>query len=116
MQCDAIWRQHGVKLDVRHFAYKLAKAQEEHYPDGNKEVRKVIVLEASDKETGVKFQYELDAEPNVHVLFIGNKNPKRPAGFYKTKKVWCGFATGRSRKMAGTQLGDAAWHHNTLLA
>ena len=105
MQCDAIWRQHGVKLDVRHFSYKLARAQEVHFPDGNKEVRKVIVLEATDKETGVKFQYELDGEPNVHVLFIGNKNPQRPAGFYKTKKSMVRF-----RDWTLEENGrDAAW-------
>ena len=92
MQQDAILRQHCVKLDVRHFAYKLAKAREENFTDENgRVIRKMILLEATDKETNVKFEYELDSEKNVHVLFIGNKNPQRPAGFFKTKKTMLRF-------------------------
>ena len=88
MQQDAIMRQHGAKLDTRHFAYKLAKAHEENFSDENERViRKMILLEATDKETNVKFEYELDSEKNVHVLFIGNKNPQRPAGFLKQRKL-----------------------------
>jgi hypothetical protein len=105
IQNDAIWRQYQIKLDTKHFIYKIAKAQEIHFSNGEKEIRKVIVLEATDKDTKVKFHYELDAEPNVHVLFIGNKNPQRPAGFYKTKKSMIRF-----RDWTLEENGrDAAW-------
>lgn len=91
MQQEAIWRQYGIKLDTRHFTYKMAKAHEVNYSTGKRVKRKVNVLEGLDRETNVKIQYELDEEKNIHVLFIGNKKPERPAGFYKTKKTMLRF-------------------------
>jgi len=81
------------KFASDHFHYKIAKAQEEKYcEDEDRRIkRKLMVLEATDKETGVKFQYELDQELNIHVLFIGNKNPRKPAGYYKVKKSMIRF-------------------------
>jgi len=75
------------------FSYKMAKAQDEQYDEeeDRRIKRNFMVLEATDKETGVKFQYELDQDPNIHVLFIGNKNPQKPAGYFKVKKSMVRF-------------------------
>ena len=75
------------------FSYKMAKAQEEQYDEekDRRIKRNFMVLEATDRETQVKFQYELDNEPTVHVLFIGNSNPNKPAGYYKVKKSMIRF-------------------------
>ena len=85
--------KHGHKLAGVTFSYKIAKAQEEQYDEekDRRIKRNFMVLEATDKETGVKFQYEVDKEPNIHVLFIGNKNPQKPAGYFKTKKSMTRF-------------------------
>jgi hypothetical protein len=93
MQEGAILEQYGTKLDTYHFQYKISSAKEEYYcPDKAKRVRrKITLLEAMDKETAVKLEYELDKEIDVHVLFIGNKNPQRPAGYFKTKKSMVRF-------------------------
>jgi hypothetical protein len=75
------------------FSYKSAEALEDQYCDdrGERIQRKLTVLEATDRETRVKFQYELDDEPAIHVLFIGNSNPNKPAGYYKVKKSMIRF-------------------------
>jgi hypothetical protein len=85
--------QQGHKLAGVNFSYKIAKAQEEQYceEEDRRVKRKLMALEATDKETGVKFQYEVDPEPNIHVLFIGNKNPQKPAGYFKVKKSMVRF-------------------------
>lgn len=85
--------QQGHKMEEGYFMYKMAKAQEEKYCEREfrRVKRKLNVLEASDRETGVKFQYELDQDPNIHVLFIGNKNPRKPARYYKVKKSMIRF-------------------------
>ena len=75
------------------FSYKSAEALEDQYCDDRCEriQRKLTVLEATDRETRVKFQYELDDEPAIHVLFIGNSNPNKPVGYYKVKKSMIRF-------------------------
>jgi hypothetical protein len=92
-------QQNAVQSKQRHklagvaFSYKMAKAEEEQYDEekDRRIKRNFIVLEATDRETSVKFQYELNQESNIHVLFIGNKNPQKPAGFYKVKKSMLRF-------------------------
>jgi hypothetical protein len=89
------WQESYVRDEQQHklagvsFSYKMAKAQDEQYDEAEDRriKRNFMVLEATDRETGVKFQYELDQDPNIHVLFIGNKNPRKPAGYYKVKKT-----------------------------
>ena len=89
----AIAAQQSHKFAGVTFSYKIAKAQDEQYDEGEDRriKRNFMVLEATDRETGVKFQYELDQDPNIHVLFIGNKNPQKPAGYYKVKKSMIRF-------------------------
>jgi len=92
-QQASVMEQQGHKMEEGYFMYKMAKAQEEKYCEREfrRVKRKLNVLEASDRETGVKFQYELDQDPNIHVLFIGNKNPRKPARYYKVKKSMIRF-------------------------
>lgn len=93
LQENEVQGKHGHKLAGVSFSYKIAKAQDEQYceEEDRRIKRNFMVLEATDKETGVKFQYELDQDPNIHVLFIGNKNPRKPAGYYKVKKSMIRF-------------------------
>ena len=92
-QQEQLQEQQEHKFNTYHFEYKLAKAQEDRFCEEKERriQRKLSVLEATDKETGVKMQYELDKEPQIHCLFIGNKNPQKPAGYYKTKRTMIRF-------------------------
>jgi hypothetical protein len=85
--------EHNHHFCTSTFTYKSAKALEDRYCDDRCEriQRKLTVLEAIDRETRVKFQYEIDNEPTTHVLFIGNSNPNKPAGYYNVKKSMIRF-------------------------
>jgi len=92
-QQERLQEQQEHKLNTYHFEYKLAKAQEDRFCEKEERriQRKLSVLEITDKETKVKMQYEVNKEPQIHCLFIGNKNPQKPAGYYKTKRTMIRF-------------------------
>jgi hypothetical protein len=71
------------------FEYQKATAETNWYdPDENtRKNNRVCVLRATDRETRVRVEYELDNDQEVHLLLIQNENQENPAGGFKVKKT-----------------------------
>jgi len=71
------------------FKYEKARARQNYYDaDEDKRIsNEVMVLRATDVETRVQVEYELDKGEEVHLLLIQNENQDKPAGGFKVKKT-----------------------------
>ena len=71
------------------FEYEKADAEQNYYDEeeNKRQVDRVLVIRATDKETRVRIEYELEKRPEVHCLLIENENQEKPAGAFKVKKT-----------------------------
>ena len=70
------------------FEYQKATAETNWFdPEENtRKSNEVCVVRATDRETRVRVEFELDNDQEVHLLMIENENQEKPAGGFNVKK------------------------------